>query len=396
MEARHEAITHGLDGRLVEPDWPPLTLDEVRGLLRCYPSPGKPVRFLTVSPRPFSAAGVVATDREPIFVKRHHVSVRDVEGLCEEHRLMAALRANGVAAPRVFASVKGETALRIGEWTYELHERARGVDLYEDAISWTPFRFSEHAYAAGQALARFHQAVGEFTAIPRRKRQLVAGFTIFASPQPVEEFDRYVAARPALGEYLRTRSCRSEALELLMPFHHELRPLLPSLSPLWTHNDWHASNLLWSDGGANAHVVGCIDFGLADRTNAVHDLAHAMERSVVDWLALINTPGHPGDVAVHYDHLFALLDGYESLRPLSRDESLALAPMLALCHAEFALSETDYFLSVLHSKEKAWYACEGYLVLHARWFRGPGGELLDALRTWARTRNQRVHGVAAR
>ena len=27
--------------------------------------------------------------------------------------------------------------------------------------------------------------------------------------------------------------------------------------------------------------------------------------------------------------------------------------MTALCHAEFALSEADYFLGVLHSKEKA-------------------------------------------
>ena len=53
--------------------------------------------------------------------------------------------------------------------------------------------------------------------------------------------------------------------------------------------------------------------------------------------------------------------------------------MTALCHAEFALSETDYFLSVLHSEEKARMACEGYLVTHARWFRGAGSKLLDAL-----------------
>jgi len=172
--------------------------------------------------------------------------------------------------------------------------------------------------------------------------------------------------------------------------------LLPALTPLWTHNDWHASNLMWSDAGANARAVGVIDFGLADRTNAIHDLAHAIERNIVDWLALVNDPAHPESVAVYYDHLFALLNGYESMRPLSPEESLALGPMVALCHAEFALSETDYFLSVLHSEEKAWYACEGYLVAHARWFRGAGDKLLDALHTWAQTRKQALHGVAAR
>jgi GNAT superfamily N-acetyltransferase len=81
-----------------------------------------------------------------------------------------------------------------------------------------------------------------------------------------------------------------------------------------------------------------------------------------------------------------LLDGYESVRRLSDGEARALAPMLALCHAEFALSETDYFLSVLHSEDKAWYACEGYLVAHSRWWRGAGAKLLDALRRWAERR----------
>src|SRR5579864_7527921 len=114
MEANHAAITHGLDGTLVEPDWPPLTLDEVRALLGSYPSLERPVKLLTVSPRPFSAASVVATDGGPIFVKRHHSTVRDLEGLREEHRFMAHLRANGVAAPCVFATAAGETAIKIG------------------------------------------------------------------------------------------------------------------------------------------------------------------------------------------------------------------------------------------------------------------------------------------
>ena len=90
-----------------------------------------------------------------------------------------------------------------------------------------------------------------------------------------------------------------------------------------------------------------------------------------------------------------MLDGYESVRPLSAEEAAALAPMTALCHAEFALSETDYFLSVLHSQEKAQMACDGWLVGHARWFLSSGGiRLLDAIRRWAETRDSRFEGVA--
>ena len=87
---------------------------------------------------------------------------------------------------------------------------------------------------------------------------------------------------------------------------------------------------------------------------------------------------------VHFDHLHALLDGYESVRPLSEQEAAALAPMTALCHAEFALTEADYFLGVLHSEKNARVCVEDYLVGHARWFRSSGGEkLLDAIRHWA-------------
>jgi Ser/Thr protein kinase RdoA (MazF antagonist) len=99
-------------------------------------------------------------------------------------------------------------------------------------------------------------------------------------------------------------------------------------------------------------------------------------------------------VPVHLDHLYALLAGYESVRPLSDDEAAALAPMLALCHAEFALSETDYFLGVLHSGEKAAMASEGWLVGHARWFRGDSGnKLLDAIGQWAVMRERGREGI---
>ena len=52
--------------------------------------------------------------------------------------------------------------------------------------------------------------------------------------------------------------------------------------------------------------------------------------------------------------------------------------MTALCHAEFALSEADYFLGVLHSEEKAVMAYDGWLVGHAQWFLSNAGRsMLD-------------------
>jgi Ser/Thr protein kinase RdoA (MazF antagonist) len=123
----------------------------------------------------------------------------------------------------------------------------------------------------------------------------------------------------------------------------------------------------------------------------VHDLAQAIERNIVEWLDLVDDPAREEGVRMHIDHLEALLDGYQQVRPLSEEEAAALAPMTALCHAEFALTEADYFLGVLHSKEKARLASMDYLVGHARWFRGAGGKnLLDAIRRWAAKRERQA------
>ncbi len=200
---------------------------------------------------------------------------------------MQYLREHGAPLPRVLAASSGETAIERGKWTYEVHEVPEGLDLYEEALSWTPFRSTAHARSAGEALARLHLASQGFDAPPRKAQPLVASFTIFAAEGPVAAMERYLAARPALAEDAITREDCDEALELLAPFHAELRPLLPALKPLWTHNDLHASNLLWSDAGDDARAVAVIDFGLADRTNAVHDLAHAIERNIVEWLDLM-------------------------------------------------------------------------------------------------------------
>ena len=386
---------HGMDGSLVPPDWPPLTQDEVHTLLSRFPALGEPTRILTVSPRPFSTAGVVATPSGPVFIKRHHRAVRDCEGLLEEHRFLAHLLARGATVPRVIADAAGETAIEIGDSLYEVHETPPGIDLYEEAISWTPFRTAAHAYSAGQALARLHLAAQDFGAPPRKPRPLVASFTIFAARDPIEAMARYLARCPSLSDHKGIRVCAAQAIAVLAPFHAELAPLLPALGSLWTHNDLHASNFFWSDPTGDARATAIIDFGLADRTNAVHDLAHAIERNIVEWIALVNDPAHPDDVPIHLDHLDALLDGYESVRPLTAEEAAALAPMTALCHAEFALSEADYFLGVLQSEEKAVMAYDGWLVGHAKWFQGAAGcELLDSLHHRAKRHARRVHAEA--
>ncbi|MEU9149683.1 phosphotransferase [Streptomyces sp. NPDC048417] len=344
-------LAHGLGTEPVEPDWPPLTDAEVTAVTG-------PARVVWRSPRPLSAAAVVERGGRRLFVKRHHVSVRTPRGLAEEHAFLRHLRERGAPVVEVLDAVER------GEWTYEVHSAGTGTDLYRDALSWSPFRSTAHARTAGEALARLHLAAEGFAAPRRSTQPLVASFTVFAASDAWAALQTYTTERPGLAGALADLPWHADTHRVLLPLHERLAPYLPDLTPLWTHNDWHASNLLWGEDGEVATVL---DFGMSDRTTAVHDLATALERNTVQWL----DPDRP----VQEEHAIALLHGYQSVRPLTAAESAALPALLPLVHAEFALSELDYFHGVTRSRENARLAYE-YYVGHAEWFSGTVGHRL--------------------
>jgi Ser/Thr protein kinase RdoA (MazF antagonist) len=188
---------------------------------------------------------------------------------------------------------------------------------------------------------------------------------------------RLAARRPGLAGYLESRRWRDDLARYHLPAIRDLAPLLAALGRLWGHGDWHPSNLTWTTSAPDAGVAAVIDLGLANRTFAVHDLAVAIERSAVAWLDLAGT----GQAAVDIPAVDALLDGYASVRQLTRAELAALAALLPVVHLEYALSEVEYFASVVRSHENADLAYDGYLIGHARWFGGPeGSALLSHLR----------------
>ncbi|MFC9996387.1 phosphotransferase enzyme family protein [Nocardia sp. NPDC127526] len=349
---------------LVDPDWPPLSAAEVGALL------GGDAVIEWRSPRPLSATARVRTgDGEPVIVKRLPCTLRDAAALGEEHGFMNHLRERGIPVPEVLRT--RET----GEFVYEVQELGSGEDLYRGAFSWSPYLSRAQAEAAGRMLAQSHLAATGYDAPPRPPRPLLASFTVFASLDPIGAIERLAATRPDLGIFLTSQRWRADVERLQLPFHARLYPWLDELEPLWTHNDWHGTNLLWT--GETPSTV--IDFGLCDRTTAVHDIAIALERSAVDWISLRDG----GPAHVQFEQVEAFLTGYESLRPLSVIESLALPELVPLVHAEYELSEIDYFLSVVPggNPDNAEIAYRDYFLGHTAWWAGADGDaLLSALR----------------
>lgn len=369
-------LVHGMGLTPAPPDWPPLTEDELQRVVAHVPelSGSTGLDVVWHSPRPYSAAAlvrVVGGDDLPrtVFVKRHHDAVRDPAALSEEHRYLRHLRAKGEPVPRVLGTKGrgGATAWQHGRFTYEVHEALDGIDLYREAPSWTPYLSAAHAGVAGQALGRLHLASEGYDAPARQPAPVLASWSLISSTDLISAVAAHSARRPGLASYLRTRQWKEDLSRHLVAQHERWRALGAEPDPLWTHNDWHPSNLLWSGKSEEAEVVGIIDFGLCNRTTAVYDLAMALERAAIGWLQPFSRR------RVWLDHVSALLGGYRSARPLSPVEMEALPLVLPIVHVDYALSEVEYFHSVVGSAQNADLAYQGYLLSHARWFASAAG-----------------------
>lgn len=373
-------LAHGLAGDSVSPDWPVLTAAEIDSLLRGYPQLGTPTRIDWHSPRPLSAACLVETTCGIVFIKRHHRRVRSAATLAEEHRFIRHLRANGLPIPAVLRNAQGQTAVAIGDWVYEVHERAAGIDLYREAISWSPLPNPEHALSAGRALAALHDAAAGYRAAQRDTHLLVARSELITSPDPVAALQAQLPGRPGLADYLRGRDWPTDLAKLLTPWHAAAHAQLAQQPKMWTHGDWHVSNLCWSDGSVDARIAAVLDFGLSAANFALFDLATAIERNAIAWLAL-----ETGDAAAHLDIASALVEGYRLQRPIDAAAIHLLADLLPLVHVDFALSEVEYFHTITGSRTNADVAYDTFLLGHAAWFATPPGQaLLQAIRGSAR------------
>ncbi|MFE1596600.1 phosphotransferase enzyme family protein [Nocardia sp. NPDC058705] len=349
------------DDPLVAPTWPALTEDEVAHAVAATWG-GSCAAVEWRGARPLSSTvGVRMDDGERLVVKRMPVQLRDGVALGEEHRFMAHLRGWGIPVPQVRATVGELVPRSAGRFVYEVHRAGEGEDRYRADFSWTPYRDIDDAVAAGVMLGRFHSAAEGFDAPARPARPLVASL----HGGVVGAFEWQTARRPAVARFLSERDWRAEVPDLHVD--------LAGVAPLWTHGDWHGTNLLW-----DAHeVTSVIDFGLADRTTAVFDLATAIERTAVDWISLRDG----GPAHVRADQITALIQAYRSARPLSAAEQSLLPDLLPLAHIGYELSEIDYFLTIAHDPRNAEIAYHDWLLGHLRWYEtAEGRELRDVIR----------------
>lgn len=367
---------HSMGNELTQPDWPDFTPQEFDHIVQCYPALEHIQRVLWHSPRPFSTTCIAETATGPVVIKRHDARLRTVADIQTEHQFIAHLHQHHVSVSLPIRTATHQTVIGNKHWTYELFHQASGEDIYRDTMSWQPFLAQEHAYAAGIMLAQLHKASAHFSAPARQTHYLMASDQIARSTSPMTDITTWIAQHPLVAQFLNEYPWQASVTQHLLPLYDELRPYQSLMTPLWGHNDWHASNLLWSTDKPR-HVATVIDFGLSNKTSALYDIATAIERNMVDWLNI----NHKKSL-VDCPSLQAFLDGYQHISPLNTVMLAAIAALLPVVHVEYALSEMDYFLSITYSAKNADIAYQLYLLDHARWFvSDEGQQLLTAIKT---------------
>lgn len=369
---------HGLGTAPQQSDWPVLCESELSALLEQFYDVGALREISWRSPRPFSSAARIKTTHGVFFMKRHAAALRSQGDILEEHRFIRFLAGRQIPVVGLVPTKSSATALSHGGWTYELHHLGRGEDVYRDKMSWTPFMRQEHAYQAGVMLARLHGAAQSFEAPARSTCLLITSARIFGQADPMAALERAVVEQPALGAFWSGCAWRAEVSErVVKPFHGAAYAALQQVPALWGHGDWHGSNLLWSSAAADAEVTTVLDFGLADRSSALLDVAVALERCVVPWLDL--EEGY--EPVAHLEHVTAFLQGYACVSGWGEHEFSAVVDVLPIAHADFAISEIDFFYGLLNNITNTSLAYEGYLLGHADWFqRAEGQRLLGHIR----------------
>ena len=118
----------------------------------------------------------------------------------------------------------------------------------------------------------------------RSTHLLVARDELIRAEDTISALNADLDNRPGLARYLARIPWEQQLQRSVLPWHTGLSARLQSEPPLWAHNDWHVSNLLWGHDVNAMQVSAVLDFGLASPTSALFDLATAIERNAVAWL----------------------------------------------------------------------------------------------------------------
>lgn len=399
--------------QVIKPVFPAPTQAEIFTALQAFGIPHQQLEIEKTFTRMLTAGALISTEAGDFFLKRIHQRVIFGSELAKKHQAVNLIAAE---LPRVCAEVgldpavtipsyhclhgSGETVFSSKDWHYELVARVPGEDRYQANHSWQLPDSLAEAFSIGQALAAFHLA-GEvtwpcapqvlqpstyqirFDLLPQLfAQQFFAPHQFSDFPEDASQtrertisedspvLEAFLAERPLLATWLADNN---------YDLHQDVASLCQvaltsyqELPRLWMHSDAYCNNMSYS----GSRVLSIFDFGLAAPGTALADLATCLERNCIEWVEIVAGDPQRCSIAVAK----AIIDGYETVRPLSPVEKRLLPEVLKVVQVESALNFIPSHLQADRPDSAQW-SYEVFFKAHCRWFTTPpGSQFLADLR----------------
>jgi homoserine kinase type II len=261
-----------------------------------------------------------------------------------EARLVSELAAGGVVTPAPLAARDGRPyaplASERGKWVSVFPWRG-GSHLAPHEVT------TDRAAELGAALASLHVVGRELPAAWRRG-------SIYDHDHLAGRFKRFEGScDPALA---RAIEVIGDELAVASRAHHVRSRATTGI----IHGDLFRDNVLWREG----KLVAILDFEQASGGSLAYDLAVCIN----DWCWVDDAP--------RFDLVTALLQGYETRRPLGDGDRAALPIEVRAAAMRFTITRiTDVYLARVNNREKDFRA---FLARSEAW-RGPALGQLTAL-----------------
>jgi Ser/Thr protein kinase RdoA (MazF antagonist) len=285
--------------------WPPSDLDSIQNFVRQAREhwPIITGALLEVHQRE-NVICRVATSHGDCALRLHRPGLRDAVQLASELSFMAALRGAGISVPQPFAATQGRHFAMLDGIQADLLLWLPGTPIGRSRV---PLALSDAEvgkvfHALGRAVAELHGVADRWSPLP--------GFS-----RPVLDLNGLLGEAPVWGRFWQLSSVDARTVATLATARAELKnriaALVPGLSYGLIHADVVRENVL-RDGDH----ISFIDFDDSGFGFRIYDLATCLVKSrFEDRYAVMEA---------------AILAGYQSIRPLSREELQALPLLIAV------------------------------------------------------------------
>jgi homoserine kinase type II len=281
------------------------------------------------------------------FVLRRSQECKTEAGMEFEVKLLEHLRLRGYPAPRVISTRRGKPYVHIGGHPrapvyFGGHPRAPGdLGSYFLLREWIPGRSYNpgnpaHLREAGRALARYHRAVGDFSARFRPEGRPVPAALEWNGPSVLSAFARIANAfLDAEGKQRLTRAC-SYLWSQFIRVPEALSGVQATLPQLVIQASFGPSALVY-DGDA---VAGVVDYDRAGYDIRALDLAYAVEA----FAGIESETATPSGVGFDLELCARMMAAYAEFEPLHPNELEALPLVFRAQRLVTVMSTTSTFL----------------------------------------------------